>query len=59
LAKTSQAAVAATISPSSSPQKHPHSALGNILRSKFKKGKLPVKDDGVDANYVKKKRNYV
>jgi hypothetical protein len=29
--------------------------LGNTLRSKFKRGKLPVKDDGVDANYVKEK----
>jgi hypothetical protein len=51
----SPAAVAATVSPSSSPQKRPQSALGNTLRSKFKKGKLPVKDDGVDANYVKEK----
>jgi hypothetical protein len=29
--------------------------LGNTLRSKFKKGKLPGKDVGVDANYVKEK----
>jgi hypothetical protein len=29
--------------------------LDNTLRSKFKKGKLPGKDDGVDANYVKEK----
>jgi hypothetical protein len=55
LAKKSPAAVAATVSPSSSPQKCPQSALGNTLRSKFKKGKLPGKDDGVDANYVKEK----
>jgi hypothetical protein len=55
LAKTSPAAVAATVNPSSSPQKRPQSALGNTLRSKFKKGKLPGKDDGLDANYVKEK----
>jgi hypothetical protein len=55
LAKTSPVAVAATVSPSSSPQKHPQSALGNTIRSKFKKGKLPRKDDGVDAYYVKEK----
>jgi hypothetical protein len=53
LGKTSPAAVAATVS--SSPQKRPQSALGNTLRSKFKKGKLPGKDAGVDANYVKEK----
>jgi hypothetical protein len=53
LAKTSPVAVAATISPSSSPQKRPQSALANTLRYKFKKGKLPGKDDGVDANCVK------
>jgi hypothetical protein len=47
--------VAATVSPSSSPQKRPQSALGNTLRSKVKKGKLPGKDAGVDANYVKEK----
>jgi hypothetical protein len=29
--------------------------LGNTLCSKFKKGKLPGKDAGVDANYVKEK----
>jgi hypothetical protein len=29
--------------------------LGNTLRSKFKQGKLPGKDVGVDANYVKEK----
>jgi hypothetical protein len=40
LAKTSPAAVAATVSPSSSPQKQ---------------GKLPGKDDGVGTNYVKEK----
>jgi hypothetical protein len=55
LAKKSPAAVAATVSPSFSPQKRPQSALDNTLRSKFKKGKLPGKDDGVDANYVKEK----
>jgi hypothetical protein len=55
LAKTSPAAVAATVSPSSSPQKRPQSALVNNLRSKFKKGKLPGKYYGVDANYVKEK----
>jgi hypothetical protein len=55
LAKTSPAAVAVTVSPCSSPQKRSPSALGNTLRSKFKKGKLPVKDSGVDANYVKEK----
>jgi hypothetical protein len=53
LAKTSPAAVAATVSPSSSPEKRPQSDSGNTLRSKFKKGKLPGKDAGVDANYVK------
>jgi hypothetical protein len=52
LAKTSPVAVATTVSPSSSPQKRPQSDLGNTLRSKFKKGKLPGKDAGVDANYV-------
>jgi hypothetical protein len=55
LAKTSPAAVAATVSPSSSPQKRPQLALGNTIRSKFKKGKLPRKDVGVDANCVKEK----
>jgi hypothetical protein len=44
--------VAATVIPSSSPQKRPQSALGNNLRSKFKKGKLPGKDTGVDANFI-------
>jgi hypothetical protein len=34
-------------------QLSPQSALGNTLRSKFKKGKLPGKYVGVDANYVK------
>jgi hypothetical protein len=53
LAKIYPAAVAATVSPSASPQKRPQSALGNTLCSKFKKGKFPVKYDGVDANYVK------
>jgi hypothetical protein len=47
--------VAATFGPSSSPQKRPQSALGNTLRSKFKKGKLPGKDAGVYANYIKEK----
>jgi hypothetical protein len=55
LAKTSRAAVAATVSPSSSPQKRPQSALGNTLCSKFKNGKLPGKDAGLDANFVKEK----
>jgi hypothetical protein len=55
LAKTSPTAVSATGSPSSSPQKRPQLALGNTLCSKFKKGKLPGKDSGVDANYVKEK----
>jgi hypothetical protein len=55
LAKTSPSAVAETVSPSSSPQKRPQSALGNTLHSKFKKGKLPGKYAGVDANYVKEK----
>jgi hypothetical protein len=55
LAKTSPAAVAATVSPSSSPQKRPQSDLGNTICSKFKKGKLPGKGAGVDANYLKKK----
>jgi hypothetical protein len=52
LAKTSPAAVAATVSSRSSPQKRPQLAFGYTLRSKFKKGKLPEKYDGVDANYV-------
>jgi hypothetical protein len=47
--------VAATVIPSSSPQKRPQSALDDTLRSKFKKGKLPGKYAGVDANYVKEK----
>jgi hypothetical protein len=55
LAKTSPAAVAATVSHSSSPQKRPQSAFGNTFCSKFKKCKLPGKDVGVDANYVKEK----
>jgi hypothetical protein len=55
LEKTSPAAVAATVSPRSSPQKRPQSALGNTLRSKFNNGKFPGKDAEVDANYVKQK----
>jgi hypothetical protein len=51
----SPAVVAATVSPRSSPQKCPQSALGNTLRSKFKKGKIPGKDAGVDTDYVKEK----
>jgi hypothetical protein len=53
--KTSPAAVGATVIPSSSLQKRPQSALVFTLRSKFKKGKLPGKYAGVDANYVKEK----
>jgi hypothetical protein len=48
-------AVAATVSPSSSPQKRPPLVLGYTLHSNFKKGKLPGKDAAVDANYVKEK----
>jgi hypothetical protein len=55
LAKTFPAAVAVTVIPSSSTQKRPQSALGKTVRSKFKKGNLPGKDAGVDANYVKEK----
>jgi hypothetical protein len=55
LAKTSPTIVAATVSTSSSPQKRPQLAVGNTLRSKFKKGKLPGKYAGVDANYVRGK----
>jgi hypothetical protein len=55
LEKTSTAAVAATVSLNSSLQKRPQSVLGNTLCSKFKKGKLPGKYAGVDANYVKEK----
>jgi hypothetical protein len=55
LAKTSPAALAATVSPGSSPQKRPQSDLGNTLCSKFKKGKIPGKYTGVDAIYVKEK----
>jgi hypothetical protein len=55
LAKISPVVVAETVSPSSSPQKRSQSALDNTIRSKFKKGKLPGKDAGVDANYIKEK----
>jgi hypothetical protein len=55
LAKTSLAAVSATVNPSSCPQKRPQLVLGNTLLSKFKKGNIPGKYAGVDANYVKEK----
>jgi hypothetical protein len=55
LAKTTGFATAATVSPTSSPKKRSESALGNRFRTQFKKGKLPGKDAGVDANYDKEK----